>query len=184
MSWADGGQPELRTERLVLRPFHPRDVEDVFAFASDEEWSRYLEPEIPYPYELSDAVEFVEMAMNAWPDGAVHWAIERRGSVIGAVALAPQSDEVASIGYNVGREFWGQGFTTEAVQALLDYAFFVGRPEVVVATADARNVGSWRVMEKLGMRQVALDEGVRQDRAGEMVDRVSYRIERWQWTGR
>lgn len=51
-------RPELpqviETERLVLRPFRFEDVDDVFAYASNEEWGRYLP--VPYPYERVHAI--------------------------------------------------------------------------------------------------------------------------------
>ena len=73
------------------------------------------------------------------------------------------------------------GLATEAARAVLDYAFYVLPIELVEARADARNVGSWRVMEKLGMRRSALLEGARTDRAGAQVDEVHYTIQRTRW---
>jgi ribosomal-protein-alanine N-acetyltransferase len=72
---------------------------------------------------------------------------------------------------------------TEAAGAVLDYAFFVAGMESIEATADARNVGSWRVMEKLGMTRVGVEPGARRDQEGAVADQVRYRIARERWAG-
>ena len=50
------GRVELKTERLLLRPFTLEDVGDVLAYADDEDWARFL-PIVPLPYTRSDAEE-------------------------------------------------------------------------------------------------------------------------------
>jgi RimJ/RimL family protein N-acetyltransferase len=48
----------IETNRLVLRPFELGDVDDVYAYAQDEEWSRFLRA-LPRPYERKDAEQFI-----------------------------------------------------------------------------------------------------------------------------
>jgi ribosomal-protein-alanine N-acetyltransferase len=178
------GELELRTERLVLRPFRQGDVGDVLAYASDREWSRFLDIRIPYPYTRADAESFVALAMLNWAAGDLHWAIVLEGRVVGAISLGlPFEGGAASLGYNLGRAEWGRGLVTEAAGAVLDYAFFVEGMESIEATADARNVGSWRVMEKLGMTRVGVEPGGRRDQEGAVVDQVRYRVDRERWAG-
>lgn len=61
----------LRTPRLLLRPFRMSDADDVYAYASDPEWSRYL-PNVPDRYTRDSAIGFLERATNLdWSDRAV-----------------------------------------------------------------------------------------------------------------
>jgi RimJ/RimL family protein N-acetyltransferase len=64
---------------------------------------------------------------------------------------------------------------------VIGYGFEVFGLAKVCASADARNIGSWRVMEKLGMRREGLLRSQRIDRYGERVDEVRYGILRGEW---
>ena len=154
--------PELiETDRLRLRPHSLEDVEDVLAYATDAEWARYLTP-LPQPYTRADAEGFLANQLSQDRTKRVSWAIEFAGSIVGGVNIGFEfENRVGTIGYSVARRLWGQGLATEAVGAVVDAAFTV-YPNLnrIQASADERNVGSLRVMEKLGM----VREGVlRQD---------------------
>jgi ribosomal-protein-alanine N-acetyltransferase len=177
--------PELiETPRLVLRPFQFEDVDDVLAYASDEEWGKYLIG-IPQPYRRSHAVEF--LARQARLDRVVHptWALVLSASVVGGINIRFKFDHlVGEIGWAIARGLWGRGLATEAAQAIVDTAFGT-YPQLkrIRATADDRNVASHRVMEKLGMRR----EGtLRQDRVarGQLVDEAYYGLLRDEWQKR
>ena len=142
---------ELRTERLVLRPFRLGDADDVFEYASDPEWPRYL-PGIPDPYTRRHAHEFVARGVLAsWATNPT-FAIVLDSRVIGGTGLTVQAEnEVGALGYAIAKAHWGKGLTTEAAQAVVDWGFEQHRLAKVYAVADLRNQASWRVMEKLGM---------------------------------
>ena len=172
---------ELQTERLLLRPWRSNDVEDAFAYAADEEWARYLW-NTPRPYEKRHAEEFVSRAVaDDWSVQA-QFAIVFQAKVIGGIRLFltdPPMNTVAGLGYNVGRAYWSRGFVTEAATAVVDYGFSAGLHKVT-ATADARNLASIRVMEKLHMRREGVLRGQRFSR-GEYVDEVHYGVLRSEW---
>ncbi|MDA0352785.1 MAG: GNAT family N-acetyltransferase [Chloroflexi bacterium] len=174
----------LRTERLLLRPHLESDADDIYAYARLEEWSRYHLPIIPYPYSRDDADTFIAAMLAAdWATDA-NWAVVLDERVIGGVSLRLEaSEQQAELGYSLAPAHWNRGFTTEAARAVLDYAFFVLALDEVVARADARNIGSWRVMEKLGMARTAVIEGGRIDRSRAAVDEVHYAISRSAWLG-
>jgi RimJ/RimL family protein N-acetyltransferase len=172
----------LRTERLLLRPHLEGDADDVYAYARLEEWSRYHLPIVPFPYAREDADAFIAAMLAAdWATDA-SWAVVLEERVIGGLSLRIEPSGLrAELGYSLGPSHWNRGITTEAAGAVLDYAFFVLALDEVVARADARNIGSWRVMEKLGMRRTQLAEGGRIDRSGAAVDEVHHAISRSAW---
>ncbi len=158
----------LRTKRLLLRPFAPDDVNDIFSYASDPDWSRFLH--VPIPYTREDAQDFVEGNTNSnWERNAM-FAIEFKGVVVGGIDLRIDSPNArAMVGYSIARPHWNKGLMTEAVQAVIDWAFKQFGLAKIYSFADVENVGSWRVMEKVGMtregtlRSHGVLRGVRQD---------------------
>lgn len=170
----------IETARLRLRPYRLGDVDDVFAYANDPKWARFLP--IPQPYTRADAEQF--LARQILQDRATHpaWAIEHDGRVAGGINLRLHLDHrLAEMGYALARSLWGQGLTTEAAGAVVEAAFTT-YPTLnrIRAMADARNAGSLRVMEKLGM----VREGtLRQNRVtrDEFVDEVWCGILRSEW---
>lgn len=137
---------ELATERLLLRPLRPGDLDDVHRYASDPEVTRFMHWG---PNERAGTVAF----LDAVPAG--NFAIERRydGRVIGATELALTAPEHrrGTMGYVLARDAWGSGYATEAGTALMAYGFGELGLRRIEATCDPENAGSARVLEKLGM---------------------------------
>ena len=162
------GQKIIHTKRLLLRTFAFKDVKDVLAYASDPEWSRFLP--VPNPYTLKDAEEFVARCILRDPDDNLRFAIELNGSVNGGIDLRIEEPfAIGSLHYSLSRDHWNQGLTTEAAQAVIDWGFTHFGLEKVYSWADVENIGSWRVMEKIGMtregtlRSQGVNRGVRKD---------------------
>lgn len=170
--------PDLRTPRLLLRPFRAEDVDDVFAYAADAEWNRYLG--LPEPYVRRHAEEYVAQCILTDPVAHPYWAIVHEGRVRGGVNLRLRHPGDAELGYAVARPLWGRGLATEAARAAVAHGFAALALERVSALADVDNAGSWRVMEKLGMRREALFRGYRPLR-GERRDCVLYAVLRGEW---
>ena len=116
-------QPVLQTERLTLRRFRLNDVDDVLAYANDEEWQRYLVP-LPYPYERVHAEQFVaESFLSDWKSKPT-FAIVLDDSVIGGINLSiDKRHQTAEMGYSIARKHWGNGYATEAARAVVNWAF-------------------------------------------------------------
>lgn len=173
----------ITTDRFELRPWRFDDTEAVFAYADDAEWARYLP--VPWPYLRQHAVEFI--ARQLLLDRQIHpsWAIAADGAVVGGINIRFRPEcRSASIGWSIARGVWGRGFATEAAGAVIAAAY-AGHEGLnrVEAWADARNLASRRVMEKLGMTH----EGVlRQSRAerGELIDMAYYSVLRSEWRAR
>ena len=159
---------DLHTTRLLLRKFELYDVDDVFNYANDPEWARFLTA--PTPYTREDAESFVEGNSKSEWESNTMFAIEFEWKVIGAIGFrfdAP--NELAMLGYSIARPHWNKGLMTEAVLAVNDWAFEQFGLAKIYSFADVENVGSWRVMEKVGMtregtlRSHGVLRGVRQD---------------------
>lgn len=166
--------------RLRLRPFLADDLEPLLAYASAESYLRYLP--IPLPYTRASAEEFLAKQVLLDRELNPSWAIEVEGESCGGVNIRFFAGHRGSeIGYAVAPSRWGQGLATAAARAVIAAAFSgysqLGR---VRATADPRNAGSIRVMEKLGMRREGLLRSERVCR-DELTDVIIYGLLRAEW---
>ena len=172
---------ELRTERLLLRPFSLSDIDAVHEYASDPEWAAYY----PRPYDRGRAEYVIAQAvLTSWDKGAA-FAVVYDGRVIGLVSLRvdpEDEDRKAELGYDVARDMWGQGLAPEAASAVCDWGFREYGLAKVYALADARNGRSLQVMERLGMTREAIHRSDEVER-GERVDGVCYAVLRSGWSG-
>ncbi|OEV03035.1 GNAT family N-acetyltransferase [Streptomyces oceani] len=164
----------LRTERLLLRPFEPRDVPAVHTSCQDPEILRWTT--LPEPYTKDLAEEFVGVTSPAsWrTDTAYNFGVfTREGTLVGSMGLvslglqAPQRQ--AEIGFWTRREQRGKGYTVEAGRAVLDWAFDELGVERLEWVAAVGNEASRAVALRLGFvmegRQRAriTHRGTRQD---------------------
>jgi RimJ/RimL family protein N-acetyltransferase len=148
--------PELRTERLLLRPWRPGDLEAFAALNADPRVMEYFAETLSRA-ESDAAAARIQAHLAAHGFGL--WAIEIPGQVpfIGAAGLARPTFQTdftpcVEIGWRLAAAHWGRGYATEAARAALAFAFgTLGLDEVVSFTVPA-NLRSRRVMEKLGMR--------------------------------
>jgi RimJ/RimL family protein N-acetyltransferase len=150
----------LGTDRLILRPLKSTDVEAVASYSTKPEFIRFLP--LP-PQTMESAAQFVGQAVaNGQPDPKGDWlfAIEIREEpkLIGIVRIGVRSAEhrQGNLGYAVHPDHWGKGFATEALIRILEFGFGDLSLERIWATADVRNVASWKVMEKAGMEREGL----------------------------
>lgn len=146
----------IQTPRLLLRNFQPPDEKDVEVYASDPEVVRYMEWG---PNDKKQTRQFVRSTIDAArekPRRIFELAMVEPQSqrVIGGCGLhLHASDEFAMMGYVLSREFWQRGFTSEAARALLQFGFERLELHRIYATCDVDNTGSFKVMEKCGMRR-------------------------------
>ena len=150
----------LRTDRLTLRPLQSTDVEAIASYSLRPEFIRFLP--LP-PQTMESAAQFVEQAVaNGQPDPKGDWLfatqIREEPRLIGTIRIGVRSAEhrQGDLGYAVHPDHWGKGFATEALRRILEFGFENLSLERIWATADVRNVASWRVMEKAGMEREGL----------------------------
>lgn len=149
-------QPELKTERLLLRPFRLSDAPDVRRLAGEREIADTT-LNIPHPYEEGMAEAWISGHKEGFETGRLcNFALTLRGSgdMIGAMGLVITSRfDHAELGYWVGKPYWGRGYCTEAARAVVEYGFTRLGLHRIHASYFARNPASGRVMHNLGMKQ-------------------------------
>jgi len=150
----------LETERLLLRPYTGGDFEALYAMRADADVARYLywEPQTEDEVRQTLAQKIVSLSIRREGD-VLALAAEQRstGALVADVILHWVSREHsrAEIGYLVHPDHTGRGYATEAARPLLAVAFDELRLHRVIGRVEARNIGSARVLEKLGMRREA-----------------------------
>ncbi|MCE2489065.1 MAG: GNAT family N-acetyltransferase [Anaerolineae bacterium] len=170
--------PELRrleTKRLVLRPLQLDDGATIARLAGD--WRvAWPIPTIPHPYSLGRARDFIRATRRGAAEGSeAVYAVTRKPepALIGIISLRPQQGFIAETGYWMGVAYWGQGYMTEALRAIIRHAFCDLHLQRIFAWHIGRNPASGRVMQKAGMRHEAR---LRQHvlHRGEVEDQVYY----------
>lgn len=143
----------LTTTRLLLRKPRPEDAPLIFAtYAQDPEVARYLTFR-PHR-DVNDAREAVDRFLEGWCSGKSYcWLIFRRDSKELVGAISAREDQGINLGYLVARPYWRCGFMSEALSAIVEWAF--GRPDVfrVWAVCDVDNDASARLLERNGFHQ-------------------------------
>ena len=169
--------PVLETERLALRAPRLEDAKAVALLANDRRIAENT-ARIPHPYSLVDAEKFIASVNEL--DGEIAFLITRENVVLGAVGIALPEREPPEIGYWLGVKFWGHGYATEAVHAVIDHAFADLECEAVAAGARVTNPASRRVLEKCGFQWTGVGlTRIRALASSAPVDR--FRLERAIW---
>lgn len=175
--------PTLHTARLLLRPFTEADTDAIYALMSNATVLRYWDA--PPWHERTQAERFIARCQEMAQEGSgARLAIERNvdGVFIGWCVLMKWEPTYRSamIGYCLDDKAWGQGFATEAADALLQWAFDTLDLNRVQSGADTRNRASERVLEKLGfVREGTLREDCIVN--GEVSDTSVYGLLRREW---
>ncbi len=148
---------EIKTQRLLLRPFRQGDAEAMFKnWTSDEDVARYCSWDAHKNPE--DSQWLLDYYLEKAKDGFEYrWAVTEQGEdePIGAVDVTEITDagKTAELGYVLAKRFWGRGYVTEAASAVIEELFKCGF-EKIIAVHHIDNPASGRVMEKCGMKFV------------------------------
>jgi RimJ/RimL family protein N-acetyltransferase len=180
----------LDTERLTLRPFCGGDFEDVHAYASVPENVYFM---CWGPNSEEDTRKFLVRCEQKWAAETVEQydfavVLKSTGKVIGGCEIFMNKEcNTAELGWILNRDYWRQGYTPEAAAALLRFCFEELKLHRVYATCNTENYGSYRVMEKIGMRREGHFIKGRFGRVGEKrawYDQYLYAILDEEWRGR
>jgi ribosomal-protein-alanine N-acetyltransferase len=154
----------IETARLKLRPFTVDDVDDIWPAVSDPDFPKLMSWEAHK--DKAETREWLDSASRVVSsDEEVKWAIEYEGKAIGAIGLHEITWQVrafrldrAELGYWLSPAYQRKGIMTEAVQAIVRFAFETIGLHKVVVTCMAENVASRRVIEKAAFRWVGRSE--------------------------
>jgi [ribosomal protein S5]-alanine N-acetyltransferase len=143
--------PVLQTRRLELRKFMEADISELVPLIGAREIAANT-LRIPHPYTASDAKEFLA-GHGARQDFAFAIVLRSQSRLIGGIGLHPDAQhQRAELGYWIGVPYWGNGYATEAAEAVVRYGFDHLRLNRIFASHFRQNRASGKVLKKLGMR--------------------------------
>jgi RimJ/RimL family protein N-acetyltransferase len=150
----------ITTARLRLRPVQPEDGAQLLRLIDNWNVAQWLGA-VPWPYRAQDMAEFIEMVALPRQSGPKPiYAIVLEGSPIGVIECCGHPDPAAplgnasELGYWLGEPYWGKGYMTEAVAAMVDRAFAAPDAAVIRSGVFEGNAASLKVQHKLGFEVV------------------------------
>ena len=168
-------KPEIRTERLILKPLGSEYLLSANEYSTDPENARYM---VFLPNEnLEETAAFLRSVDAEWEKESpefLEFAILYEGTHIGAVSVYFEGT-VGELGWILNKKYWGNGFALEAAKAAVDYTVKETGTTHFIAHCDTANIASYRVMEKLGMMRTG-EYGGRRNRAA-VEDSMEYQYE-------
>lgn len=148
--------PLFQTKRLLIRQLTADDFDVMYAVYSDAEAMRWVDDGQPISRE--ECIRWIEITQKnyaAYGYGMSALVLRSSGAVIGFCGLVhPGGQPEAEIKYALLRDYWGQGFASEATQGMIDYGVRTFGLRKIIATIDPDNLASQRVMAKVGMEHV------------------------------
>lgn len=149
--------PVLETERLILRPLKIADAEEVFQnWASDGEVARFMSWSTHRDVEVTREW-LIETEKNIEEEGFYDWGFERKSDhkLIGSGGIYfSEAKGMFTLGYNLMKDCWHQGYTTEAAARILEFAVKELGQEKLFANHAKGNPYSGKVMEKVGFHYI------------------------------
>ena len=149
------GTVKLETARLILRQTSISDAAQMFEnWASDPEVTKYLTWQPHIDIEVTKGILISWDKENKRLD-YYHWGmvLKETQEIIGTVGSLgiDEKNHCTELGYCMSRAYWGNGYMTEAVKAIIEYLFKTVGLNRIMARHDPENIGSGRVMQKCGM---------------------------------
>jgi len=150
----------LETERLFMRKFTSDDLPWLIENRSAEAVNRYLGGiERQNSEALAIRLKFYMACYDRVGVGMCAMGLKETGELIGSSGLQPLEDTgEIEVGYNLAEKFWRRGLGYECARAWLKYGFETCGLDRIVAVAYPENTGSWKIMEKCGMKYEATEK--------------------------
>jgi ribosomal-protein-alanine N-acetyltransferase len=166
-----------KTNRMLIRPLSLDDLSALTSILSDPEVMKHS---IRGVCDEGATREFIEWCLSCYEShGVGPWALVDKCSsdLIGFCGVGPEpvaDAEEISLGYRLGRRYWGEGLASESSHAVLAYAFNEKAFDSIVTIIEPEHVASLRVAEKVGFSEYQnIDFHGREVRL--------YRMSRHQW---
>ncbi len=151
--------PLIDAPRVQLRWLTEHDVDALFAVFSDRTMMRYWST--PAMTARTEAEAYLARIHAGFGSKSLfQWGVERKddGRLLGTCTLfhIDSANLRAELGYGLGSEYWSRGYMTEALTALIRFAFASLKLRRLEADVDPRNENSLRILGKLGFRREGL----------------------------
>lgn len=148
---------ELESERLIFRKFEQSDFPVIYDMLSNIENMKYRSSE---PKTKEEAHKYLDWAIEcAEQEHCVNfrYAVVRKNdnSLIGSCELYYTDKDPVEVAWELHRDYWRQGYGTEIGKTLLYLGFDILNLRRIIADCNTLNLGSWGIMEKIGMRKEA-----------------------------
>src|SRR6266849_10331640 len=161
----------IETARLRLRSLRGDDLAELVALIDNWEVARWVSS-VPHPYTEADGRNWIALVQQDHTTGRplrFAIALKETDRLIGGVGLdgcTGDGSEEPSLGYWVGRPYWGNGYGREAVAAVIDYGFQTLGIETIRAYTDPSNAASQKVLLHCGLINVGEVELIKPIRHG------------------
>ena len=150
----------IETDRMILRKFSIDDYQSVYEFGSNVEVQKYTGDEILTSPNQAKAIikEVLFSDYKKYGYGRLAAIFKPENKIIGFAGLKYLPEfEKTDIGFRFLPEYWGKGIATEVSLAIIRYGFEVLKLNNIIGIADPINIGSCRVLEKIGLKFYKLD---------------------------
>lgn len=147
-------KPIIETERIILRQFTLDDIDAVFEFGSNKTVNKYTgDVSLKNKAEAENIIENINFK-DYKKYGYGRWAVvfKETNKVIGFAGLKflPEFNET-DIGFRFLPDYWNKGIATEVSKEIIKYGFENFNLNRIIGIADPKNIGSCKVLEKIGM---------------------------------
>ncbi len=147
---------ELESARLWLRPFKKSDATGLYQMNTDHEVLKYT-GDSPLG-SIQDAQQYIDDYVNnpagqikKYKMGRLACIDKESQEFVGFCGIKThEASQLTDIGYRFLKKHWGKGYATEACAVILKFAFVTHNKQEIVAHVHEHNIGSQRVVEKLG----------------------------------
>lgn len=150
--------PAINTERLILREIVMSDVDDIFAYFSDDEVTRYLD--FNSISEAETIKRFVQrMSSGFKKKEIIRWAITLKDEdrLIGSCFLSDFVEgSIGVLGYDLSRSYWNKGIMTEVLKSVIPFGFDVLGLVRIQAIVNPKNIASASLLRKMGFVEEGL----------------------------
>jgi len=177
----------LETERLSLRPHRADDWAVVAAYANHPDLLRYRPDDVRSPEQMQAHLQHLVEVQQREPRTSYHFAVilETNQRLIGwcGLVIKDRERQIAELGYDLDRPYWGLGYMTEAARAVVGCEFTTLNLHRIFAECHPANAASMRIMQKLG----TIYEGHLRENVwvkGNWWDTIIYAILEHEWQAR
>lgn len=151
----------IETSRLLLRPFTLQDVVAVFQFGSNKEVQKYTGNPVLTTTDQAKSIitDIYFKDYAAYGYGRLATIYKPDNKLIGFAGLKYLPFyKAADLGFRFLPQYWGKGIATEASRALIEHGFNTLKLPEIVAVAEPENIGSCKVLEKVGFTHFKVDD--------------------------